>query len=171
MVERKGWGARAATAPRIAALVTLAAATALVLGGSALWVIERDAPSRTVDSWGDALWWAVTTLTTVGYGDHIPVTTAGRVIAAVLMIIGVAVLGGVAAVVALVVAQAVAAAEEQALEAEAEAVEQRIEARLDALDARLARIDHSLRILATLPADARPLQGQHGSGRRSVGDA
>jgi C4-dicarboxylate-specific signal transduction histidine kinase len=76
------------------------------------------------------------------------------------MVVGVAVLGGVAAVVALVVAQAVAAAEEQALEAEAEAVEHRIEARLDDLDARLARIEHDLRLLAAPYADARPVEGR-----------
>jgi voltage-gated potassium channel len=144
----------AATARRISALVTLVAATALFLGGSALWLLERDEPSRTVNSWGDALWWAVTTLTTVGYGDHIPVTTAGRLIAVALMAVGVAVLGGVAAVVALVVAQAVAAAEERALEAETEAVEHRIEARLDALDARLDRIERHLRLVAERRTEA-----------------
>jgi voltage-gated potassium channel len=144
-----------ATARGISVLVTLVAATALLLGGTAIWLIERDAPSRTFDSWGDALWWAVSTLTTVGYGDHIPVTTAGRVIAVALMIVGVAVLGGVAAIVALIVAQAVATAEERTLEAEAEAVEHRIEARLDALDARLARIEHRLQSLAPSRTDAK----------------
>jgi voltage-gated potassium channel len=147
-VARRAWGTTAATAPRIAALVTLVATTALLLGSSAIWLIEKDAPRGTFGSWGDALWWAVTTLTTVGDGDHVPVTTAGRVIATGLMVVGVAVLGGVAAVVALVVARAVAGAEEQALEAETEAVEHRIEARLEALDARLARIEHRLRLMA-----------------------
>jgi hypothetical protein len=60
------------------------------------------------------------------------------------MIAGVAVLGGVAAVVALIVARAVAVAEEQVLEAEAESLERRLESRLDALDARLARIEEQL---------------------------
>ena len=45
--------------------------------------------------------WALTTLRTVGYGDQMPVTTAGRLVAAAVMIAGVAVLGGVAALVAL----------------------------------------------------------------------
>ncbi|TWF75159.1 ion channel [Pseudonocardia hierapolitana] len=154
-VTRKERSTTAATACRISALVTLVAATAILLGGSALWLIEREEPRRTVGSWGDALWWAVTTLTTVGYGDHIPVTTAGRLIAVALMAVGVAVLGGVAAVVALVVAHAVAAAEERALEAETEAVEHRIEARLDALDARLDRIEQDLRLVAERRADTR----------------
>jgi voltage-gated potassium channel Kch len=156
----KDRGPTAATAGRISVLVTLVAATALLLGGTALWLIEREEPSRTVDSWGDSLWWAATTLTTVGYGDHIPVTTAGRLIAVALMAVGVAVLGGVAAVVALVVAQAVAAAEERALEAETEAVEHRIEARLDALDARLDRIEQDLRIVAQRRADIGGIDGR-----------
>ncbi len=82
----------------------------------------------------------LSTLTTVGYGDHVPVTAAGRVVASVIMITGVAVLGGVAAGVALIVARAVALAEEEALELEAESLELRQEARLEELDGRLARI-------------------------------
>jgi voltage-gated potassium channel len=128
----------------MALAVTLVAVAAVVLGGSAEWLTERDVPGRTFGSWGDTVWWALTTLTTVGYGDHIPVTFLGRVIAGVVMVVGVAVLGGVAAVVALVVAQAVASAEEQVLEAETEAVERRIEARLDDLDRRLARIEEHI---------------------------
>jgi voltage-gated potassium channel len=44
-------------------------------------------------NYGDSLWWAVVTITTVGYGDITPVTTTGRVTAAVLMFSGLAVLG------------------------------------------------------------------------------
>jgi voltage-gated potassium channel len=142
----------------MAVAVTLVAAAAVVLGGSAAWLTERNVPGRTFGSWGDTVWWALTTLTTVGYGDHIPVTALGRVIAGVVMVVGVGVLGGVAAVVALVVAQAVASAEERILEAETEAVERRIEARLDDLDLRLARIEEHIRSLA----DARDGRGDAG---------
>jgi voltage-gated potassium channel Kch len=86
--KRRRQGTGAITARRISVVVTLVAAAAVVLGGSATWLIERDAPGRTFGSWGDALWWAVTTLTTVGYGDHVPVTSAGRAVAATIMIIG-----------------------------------------------------------------------------------
>ena len=64
---------------------------------------------------GDSLWWAVATMTTVGYGDHVPVTLAGRLVAAVVMMAGVAVIGAVAAGVALVVTRAAAHAEEQTM--------------------------------------------------------
>jgi voltage-gated potassium channel len=41
----------------------------------------------------DALWWSLTTITTVGYGDHYPVTNAGRVVGAILMTFGIALFG------------------------------------------------------------------------------
>lgn len=47
----------------------------------------------TIESFGDASWWAVSTVTTVGYGDMFPVTPAGRAIAAFLMVTGIALFG------------------------------------------------------------------------------
>ena len=98
-----------------------------------------------MDSWGDALWWSLTTMTTVGYGDHVPVTTTGRLIAAGVMVAGVAIIGAVAAVVALAVARRVAREEERAIEAEAEILEQRLEVRLAQIEARLAGLEALLR--------------------------
>ena len=134
---------------RTATVVTAAAVAVVLVGGTGAWLVESSSPEGRIDSWGDGLWWALTTMTTVGYGDHVPVTLAGRLIAAAVMIAGVAVLGGVAAAVALVVARAVAAAEEQTLAAEAESLEQRLETRLDTLDARLARIEEHLQRFAS----------------------
>ena len=48
----------------------------------------------------DALWWAVTTVTTVGYGDRYPTTTTGRLIAVGLMVVGIALPGVVTATIA-----------------------------------------------------------------------
>lgn len=45
---------------------------------------------------GDALWWSVVTLSTVGYGDLYPITTGGRICAAILMIVGIGVFGVIA---------------------------------------------------------------------------
>ncbi|SPT53787.1 Voltage-gated potassium channel [Actinomyces bovis] len=61
---------------------------------------ERHAPHATITSFGDALWWAITTITTVGYGDLSPVTTGGRLVAVLLMIGGVALIGVVTATLA-----------------------------------------------------------------------
>lgn len=49
--------------------------------------VETD-PTSNIKTAGDALWWALVTITTIGYGDRYPVTTEGRVIAACLMIVG-----------------------------------------------------------------------------------
>lgn len=67
-----------------------------------------------IQSFGDALWWAMTTITTVGYGDMYPVTTAGRFIAGGLMFAGIAVLGVVTASFASWLIERVAESDEQA---------------------------------------------------------
>jgi voltage-gated potassium channel len=103
----------------LAVVVTGFASLVVFGGGTALWLVEGERPDSTIRSWGDALWWSLTTLTTVGYGDHVPVTTTGRLIAAGVMVAGVAVIGAVAAIVALVVALRVAREEELAFEAAA----------------------------------------------------
>ena len=61
--------------------------------------VERSAPNATIRTGGDALWWALTTVTTVGYGDTFPVTGEGRLIASVLMLVGIALFGSMSAIV------------------------------------------------------------------------
>jgi voltage-gated potassium channel len=61
---------------------------------------ERDAPKANITTIGDALWWAATTVTTVGYGDRYPVTTTGRIIAVTLMVVGIALVGAITASIA-----------------------------------------------------------------------
>lgn len=66
----------------------------------AVFEAERDAPEASIVTFGDALWWVLTTITTVGYGDLYPTTTEGRLVAAGLMVAGIAVLGTVTAAIA-----------------------------------------------------------------------
>lgn len=68
-------------------LLMLVSSSVLVL------MVEVDAPSANIRSTEDALWWAMTTMTTVGYGDRYPVTTEGRSVAVALMATGVGVVG------------------------------------------------------------------------------
>jgi voltage-gated potassium channel len=70
------------------------------LGAVAVLDAERSAPGANITSFGDALWWASTTVTTVGYGDRYPVTTEGRLIAVALMVVGIGLVGAVTASVA-----------------------------------------------------------------------
>ena len=57
--------------------------------------VEHTAPGATIRTFGDSLWWAASTLATVGYGDVVPVTLEGRLIAVGLMGCGIALLGAV----------------------------------------------------------------------------
>jgi len=61
--------------------------------------VERKAPNALIKNGGDAVWWALSTITTVGYGDIYPVTTEGRFIAAGLMMVGIALFGSISAFV------------------------------------------------------------------------
>jgi voltage-gated potassium channel len=97
-------------------VVTYAAATTtlLVLVASlAVFDAERYAPGADIITYGDALWWACVTITTVGYGDLYPVTVEGRCIAIAMMVCGIALLGTVTATIASWLVERVAA-EEQA---------------------------------------------------------
>ncbi|MFE3517438.1 potassium channel family protein [Streptomyces sp. NPDC059166] len=92
---------RRAGRPRLglyARVMSYAGLTSGLLGFSAALAVyhqERGAPGSTIRTFGDAVWWACETLTTVGYGDAVPVTAGGRVIAAFLMACGLALLGAV----------------------------------------------------------------------------
>ena len=60
----------------------------IVVGGGAVYFVERGVREGGFESFFDALWWGVVTITTVGYGDKYPVTVLGRVFAALVMLTG-----------------------------------------------------------------------------------
>ena len=138
---------------RLALVVTCFAGFVVLGSATALWLIEGDRPDSTVHSWGDALWWSLTTVTTTGYGDHVPVTTAGRLIGAGVMVSGVGVIGAVAAIVALAVTLRVVREEELAFEATAASLEQRLDVHLTAITAQLAGLDARLKELSAVSVD------------------
>ena len=90
--------------------------TALLILVSSLAILdaERGREGANIEDYGDAAWWAITTMTTVGYGDRFPVTGAGRLIAAALMLAGIALLGTVTATLASYLLERVQEAEEEA---------------------------------------------------------
>jgi voltage-gated potassium channel len=78
--------------------IYVAGSTALVLFVAALAVLDAERGQKgNIETFGDAFWWAMTTVSTVGYGDQIPVTATGRFIAGGLMLAGIALLGVVTA--------------------------------------------------------------------------
>jgi voltage-gated potassium channel len=97
-------------------IVYVSGATTLVIFVAALALLdaERGHPEANVHGFGDALWWAFATVTTVGYGDRYPVTAEGRVIAAGLMLAGIALLGVVTATFASWIVERVQEAGEDA---------------------------------------------------------
>ncbi|MEE9098365.1 potassium channel family protein [Pseudarthrobacter phenanthrenivorans] len=113
-----------------------AAALLIYAGALAVLDVEENAPGSNLTTFGDAIWWALTTITTVGYGDHYPITVLGRCVAAGLMIGGVAVLGVVTASVASWMVQAVA----EETQAELDAAEAPVQQELQKLTAQVLNL-------------------------------
>lgn len=79
----------------------LVAASVLVLNGAiVVYLFERDAKGSNIHTLGQSVWWAVTTVTTVGYGDYSLVTAGGRIAASFIMAIGILTLAVITAQVA-----------------------------------------------------------------------
>jgi voltage-gated potassium channel len=90
-------------------IYTAASAVLLVYAASlAVLDAERSDPSAHIRNFGDAVWWSITTITTVGYGDFYPVTAMGRLVAVLLMIGGISLIGMITATVATWIVQNVA---------------------------------------------------------------
>jgi voltage-gated potassium channel len=90
-------------------IYTVSGAVLLVYAGAlAELQTERGAVGSHINTFGDAIWWAITTITTVGYGDTYPVTSTGRFIAIMMMIGGISLVGSITATIASWIVQAVA---------------------------------------------------------------
>jgi voltage-gated potassium channel len=126
---------------RVAMYVGSAVLLVIFVASLAVLNAERGQHGANINSFGDALWWSATTVTTVGYGDRYPVTGAGRLVATGLMICGIALLGVVTASIATWFLERVREMEaevETDLRAEFAAVQQRL-AGMESLLLELAR--------------------------------
>jgi len=85
---------------QIASSLLLLAAGLVSLGALTVWRLEYQAPDASITTIGRAFWWAMVTTTTVGYGDEYPVTVWGRVVAVLVMLVGIGLIGTVSATVA-----------------------------------------------------------------------
>jgi voltage-gated potassium channel len=124
------------------ALLTAALLSLLLLVFAAITILQLEtAPTSNIRSAEDALWWSVTTITTVGYGDLYPVTSAGRLLAGLLMIAGVGLFGALSGLVAAWLLRP---------------AETRQEADLDALQAEIEALRLQLRLLAPSREERNP---------------
>jgi voltage-gated potassium channel len=112
-------------------VIVLALATWFI-AGLAVTEAERGYPGANIEHVGDGWWWALTTMSTVGYGDQFPVSSAGRIVGVALMIMGVALLGTITAMLA---ANFNGARNKEAQENEIEAIsiEHQINSKLDSV--------------------------------------
>jgi voltage-gated potassium channel len=122
---------------RVAVYVVGGAALLAFCAALAVLDAERSNPNANIKSFGDASWWAITTMTTVGYGDRYPVTGLGRLVAIGLMVGGIALLGAVTATLASWLIELVGAEKEQA--EELHEIVRRLEAKVDQLAAERER--------------------------------
>lgn len=76
-------------------LISLLIISILVVGGSGIgiYLIESPHEDAQITNLIDAFWWASATVTTVGYGDVVPVTEPGRILGIVLMFVGISIIG------------------------------------------------------------------------------
>ena len=123
--------------------IVFSAALLVYIGALALLDAEGGHPDALVTNFGDAIWWALVTVTTVGYGDLYPVTTEGRMVAAALMLVGISVLGAVTATAASYFVQT---GNEERDEVEGHdqkilaANQQKLSKKIDALEAKIDRL-------------------------------
>lgn len=92
---------------RVVAYTSGVAVVLVYVSSLAVLDVERGVAGANIVDFGDALWWAVATITTVGYGDQYPVTTVGRLIAVLLMVGGISLIGVITATVASWIVQRV----------------------------------------------------------------
>jgi len=117
-------GLTARTAVEIVASYTLAT---VFVGALAMWLVDRDG----FPTYGLALWWAIQTVTTVGYGDVVPGHLGGRIVAGVTMLAGIALITVVAGAVASGLVESVRKRggidREAQIQAELEAIHRRLD--------------------------------------------
>ena len=82
--------------------VLIAAAATLFIGAWLVLLFEENAKGSNIHNYPQALWWAIVTVTTVGYGDRYPVTEGGHAVAVILMLVGIGLIGVLTATVASV---------------------------------------------------------------------
>jgi voltage-gated potassium channel len=117
----------------------------ITFGAVIVLAFEKQSPNANIKNYGQALWWAVCTIATVGYGDYTPVTTGGRISATLVILTGLATISIVTATVASRFVTGPATAQQTELEAVS----------LEDIEERLVRIETALSALMTAGGSGR----------------
>jgi voltage-gated potassium channel len=145
---------------RVTLYVIGVAVIVMSVGAVVVYDAEKEVPAdeRTIKTLGDAFWWAVVTVTTVGYGDVFPRTPQGRLVAAVLMLTGIALVGTITAAVASWFVNIVRTATTSGVEQEASDERVELAAEVRALSRVIEELRAEVRALAGASSgnDARP---------------
>ena len=121
------------TIGRAARIITTFTLLMTVIGGVVIHFVD----AKNFPNVGDGLWWSVQTVTTVGYGDHVPTDVVGRIFAALIMLVGIGFL--------TVITATITSAFIESTRKRLQGVElQTLDAKIDALGARLERIEARL---------------------------
>ena len=86
------------TLPRAISIIVVVSAAFTLISAALMLVVD----AKTYTNFGDACWWAIQTVSTVGYGDDVPQTDAGRVLATVVMLFGIALVPTITSIVVTV---------------------------------------------------------------------
>jgi voltage-gated potassium channel len=87
-------------ASKVALIIGVTLPLTLFSSALSIFEVERYAEGSNITDFGDAIWWSVVSVTTVGYGDSFPVTNEGRSVAAFLMFIGIGLFSSITALIA-----------------------------------------------------------------------
>jgi voltage-gated potassium channel len=77
----------------------------ITIGSGLMLMIESQHPDANIKDGGDALWWAFVTISTVGYGDHYPVSASGKLLASIIIICGVGMFGMISGLISSVITE------------------------------------------------------------------
>jgi len=123
------------TAPRAARIIASVTVSMTVIGGVLIHFTDK----KTFPNIGDGMWWAVQTVTTVGYGDLVPASTVGRLVATIVMLVGISFLAVITAAIASEFIESARSRRDRSGANDA------VAAKLDQIGARLDAIEAGLR--------------------------
>jgi voltage-gated potassium channel len=124
------------TAARAARIIAFVTVSLTVVSGVVIHFLDR----ANFPNIGGGMWWAVQTVTTVGYGDAVPTSTGGRLVAVLVMVLGIGFLTVVTAAITSTFVEAARGRMQAGASEPLEAKLDRISARLDAIETKLAEI-------------------------------